>query len=532
MKKLLLIPIIFLMGCGRTDFSHIHVEPNTSFPVGTASLSDSSLFAFSDLQDVLHKNSNGVMVFSLTDKTTLINKNTISNIVDIRSQDYDFSFTLPSMPSLPPGLLEREIDLPSEGFTTLLYFNSGSENEILTELIFNRGKIDLTIESDKPFNNLYGYFKQITRNGKPLEFRVGIPVLLDDKCVIAPAKIKGNDNALELVLKGSVPMVSSFSGHVKITSDDVKSVEGFFGRKVINSVETKIELSEPGFQEFMASTKYMYFADPQFEINLYNGYDIPMLLDLAKMNIDGKSIGLKQGLGSSKFLVEPFKTTKIQINNKSTLSGSGLSDAITKDFNIVEIVVDAIANPTKVDVGNPNYVEPKINSIVMQNEVGVEYKVDVPFDLVLEGVKISQTTDLDLSELKGDRHNNFEEFAIAISGKNELPLDLKLQPYVTSDNTENGFRTYLFNEPIFISGTKSKLKPTDAGFVPFVFERENRIVRKVDQKSLDVLLDSKKLFLEFETSTVNAQNKEAVNIFSPSKVDLLISIGLKADIIL
>lgn len=527
MKKLILLIILLqLIACQKIDFDDIHVTPNTSIPLGKATISDSSLFAFADLNSVLSKTQDDVLLFSMSDHSVLADENTVSQLINIRSQVYQFSYNLPELP--PAGV--GEIDLPEDGLTTQFYFNV-DQSESITKLVLANGKLEMKVAGNEQFSNLVGTMPQITRNGVPIKFKVGDVIQIDKNCVIAPIKKDGRDNVLELVLTGKIPIVTKLEGKVTLTADKIYSVDGWFGRKTIANVETTIELTDQSFKEFASQTKFVYFADPQIGLKIDNTYNIPIMVDLAEIEIDGRSVGLKNEYGMSKFLIEPYKVTNVSISNKSTISGTGISDALTKNFSKIKVAVSGIANPTKEDLGLPSYVAPTKNSLKVDESLNLDYDISIPFDMVIEEVKISQSVAIDLAELLS-AENQYDELAIALSGKNELPMDLQLLPYVTSDNTENGTKTYLFKTPVVINGTNSNLKPTDNRFEPYKFFDQNRILRKIDNSAITKLIKAEKLFFDFVTSSVDAQNKKAVKIYSPSLVELNVMVGIKADMVL
>lgn len=526
MKKLLLFILLPLVGCQKLYFNDIHVTPNTSIPLGKATISDTSLFAFADLNSVLSKTEDDVLLFSMKDHTVLADENTINQLIEIRGQVYDFSYDLPGIPL--PG--DIEIDLPDEGLTTQFYFNVG-QGESINKLILENGRMEMTVSGNEQFPNLVGTMPQITRNGVPIRIRVGDVIQIDKSYVIAPIKKNGKDNVLELVLKGKVPAVNKLEGKVTLTTDKVYSVDGWFGRKTIANVETTIELTDESFKEFANQTKFVYFADPQIGLKIHNTYNIPIMIDLSELEIDGRSVGLKREYGMSKFLIEPYKVSNVIINNRSTISGKGISDALTKNFSKIKVSVFGIANPTKEDLGLQNYIAPTVNSLKIDESVNLDYDISIPFDMVIEEVKISQSIDMDLGSLLDDK-NKYEELAIALSGENQLPMDLQLLPYVTSDNTENGTKTYLFKTPVVIKGTNSNLKPTASGFEPYKFYDQNRILIKIDNNAINTMLKAEKLFFDFVTSSVDAQTRKPVKIYTPSKVELNVMVGIKTDMVL
>lgn len=526
MKNFLLLMVLPLIGCNTKDINlnDVHITPNMSFPFGKVSLSDSSLFSLFNLGDMLVVNSDDVVEFRVKDDVKIIKTSEIGKLFTTQEQTYPFELMIPSVGD------PIEIEVPKEDMYSLFtfYFNT-SVGERIDKLIFPNGKLEFKVFTSGNFNKLRGKILQITRNGLPIEFAVGDVITLDKDCVIAPISKDGKDNVVELKLSGKIPPLAQVDGEISIRSNSFSYLEGWVGRKSIDPVTTIFRLTDNGFADFAGKAKEIYFADPKFDITIDNQYDLPVMVTIDTLAFDNVIVDLKPEFNRSKFLIEPLKSTTIRLINSYTISGKGLSNAITKDLKESQISIGCVVNPTEADLGVA-YSAVNVNKISADNELGAQYDAVIPFDFMIDGVTLSDAIDWDLGRLNEAKNMKFKEFAIAFSGFNELPFDMQLYPYVTDNNQNDGVKHYLFSEPIVISGSTSKLKPNAEGFLPFEFYKQNRVLRVVSQDKVQVMLESKKLFFEITTSTVDAINRNVVKLYSPSKVGLGINVGLKADI--
>lgn len=528
MKKLLLLSILTTIatGCLKSDmFSDIHIEPNTTIPLGRAVITDSSLFTMANIYDQLKVNDQDVIYFAVNGNTSIVQSGNLDEILSVPTQSFDFQFNIP--PS-QPGI----IDLPNN-LEQLFYMNLHPDEKI-DKLVLNSGQIVFTLESTgKDMSDVRCTIPQITKNGQPVTLTPGEHLQLNPSYVIEPTHTPIHNNGILVKLSGKSEYVPQIKGKVEIISSDLNQAVGFFGNKTLTEKTTTLTPGTSDFNDFTNQAKYVYFRDPSIELEVGNQLDIPVMVTINKFQVDGVDVKLKPTYGNQRYLIAGQTIAKIRIDNSKTVSGNDFSNAITKSFKSITLGIASTLNPTVQELGSPIYVPEQNNSINGTDTLGLVYDVRLPFDCVLEDVKFIQTIDMNLSDMADNKDQNYEQLAMRISGYNQMPLNVALNPYITDDNDPNSTPTYLFSQPVNINATDSKLKPSNPNFLPYVMDVHKATIQVIDKQVIDKLLKAKKLFLNLTTSTRNADNtvtREAVKFYSPSELGLDIMIGAQADI--
>lgn len=509
-----------LVGCTPSDmFEDVHIYPNTSLPLGTVQASDSSLFALAGMGQNMRVGADGVLNF--VDSTSLILSKDGVGTPLFTIGDQHFGISQPLTPT--PGL--ETIQLP-DGLNQQFILNTSSDDQTIDKISFANCQITIDIDGlDVPGYNPHDMIitlPQVNVNGRTLSMYPGDVVTLGPDDFIAPLP----GNTITCQFAGTVPTMSQLTGTVTILPGKVASVSGFFGRKPI-SIVTQIIKSPADFSNFMASAKYVYFANPKTVLDFNNSYDAPMMANITSITIDDRKIDIKAG--RQIFYIAPKSRTQIIIDNSVTVGGNEFSQALTKDFKEMNITIESMLNPTATDLQDPTYIPSTTNSIKADDVLDGMFSMIMPLDCVMDDVKFGQKLAVDLQDLQAE-DITYNNMTLALSGTNDLPMDMNIMASIR--NMQTGLVVPLISNPVAFPSSASTLRPDAPGFQPGVVDKSNLITISLDQDKIDMLLKTDSIYLDIVASTRAASQKTPVKIYSPSKLDIHIFLGAKADMVI
>lgn len=507
----------------KNAFKDIHVYPDTSLPIGSISVSDSTIFAMAQIREGMTVGEDGVITFHFSENAGLSEPGASTPIFTFEAQHLDIN---ESLPQLPPGINFIDITTPIE----LNFPLSGVGDDVkIHKMSFVDGYIDLQIDG----LNVPGYnpdellitIPEIDVNGSPLVIHSGDRIALTPE---TPMHLD-SDNIMKVYISGRIPVMTTLTGSLVLDPQgEVYSAEGYFGRTEISNVSLSL-LAPTGFEDFVSQINYVHFENPAVELHVFNQYDVPIMARMDKLIFDGVTeVNIKPGLNTQTLYIPPMGEGKIVINNQSTIGGNELSDAITKDFKKVQVVISSVSNPTAEDLGDPTYIAPTVNSMTMDDRIAGKVVTDVPLDCVIDKLGFTDLVKVDLRQLVKD-DLSYQRLDFTLSGYNQLPLDMVITPYI---NAADGSLIKVFDEPLIFPASINNMRPTQTGFLPSVIGRDNIISRTIPSAMIDQLLKSSRLTLDFTTSTKGADQRTPVKIFSPAELNLQLTIGARADITL
>lgn len=505
MKRALLPLILLTSLLSCTDdlkFNNIHVNVNTSIPAGALNYTDQSLLALSELGKILTVNKDNILSVVYKDKMNLIANQDISRFFTFPEQNMEFNYQLTPTRSL--GNIDAKLEIP----LALRGFKNG---EIIDRIVFGNGSVSLNIDNI-PASELNGIIWEL-------------PQLTDSKGNIITGKpgqainLAGvsmnplDNNTLNIVVKGKFPITTSIQGNLNISSDKFTSVTGWLGRRNIDIDPIDAQFGND-FQEFNKYVGQAYFANPTLALKINNSVGVPTLLIINKIAIGNSIVNLKPGLGSSKFLIDANTETTITLNNSMTVGGEELSLAINPKATNVRIALSAVINPT-LESDNVES-EIKTNHISDKGKISGEYIVELPMDGYFKDIMFEEK--VSSVNLKTD-NIKYENFVMAFTGANAMPLDIELNGYAGAVESKN----QLFDKPALIPSATSSTQPYKIG-------KENMIAININKESIDKLIKNKDLMFRFKASTRGADKKERVKFYSPTSIKLNIFMGVKAEI--
>lgn len=505
----------------KNAFKDIHVYPDTSLPIGSLSVSDSTIFALAQIREGMTVGEDGVITFHFSENAGLSEPGASTPIFTFNAQHLAIH---ESLSHLPPGIHFIDITTPIELEFPLLGLGDGVT---VNKMSFVNGYLDLQING----LNVPGYnpnelsitIPEIDVNGSPLVIHPGDRISLTPE---TPMHLD-SDNIMKVYISGRIPVMTTLTGSLVLDPQgEVYSAEGYFGRTEISNVSLSL-LAPTGFEDFVSQINYVHFENPAVELHVFNQYDVPIMARMDKLIFDGVTeVNIKPGLNTQTLYIPPMGEGKIVINNQSTIGGNELSDAITKDFKKVHVLISSVSNPTAEDLGDPAYVAPTFNSMKIDDRITGKVVTDVPLDCVIDKLGFIDYVKVDLRQLVKD-DLSYQRLDFTLTGYNQLPLDMAITPYITS---ADGVLTKLFDEPLIFPASINNMLPTQSGFQPSVIGRDNIISRTIPSAMIDQLLKSSRLTLDFTTSTKGAGQRTPVKIFSPAELNLQLTIGARADI--
>lgn len=521
MRKILLLTLTCLsvVGCGvKSDmFSDIHIQANTSMPLGSLSFTDSTLFALAgDFSSQLTVSSDHILTINIDDSLSLVDRNKLDKVFKMPDQTKTFTIVTQGVPG---GVIS--LDGASINYTMIV-----PNNERIDSTIFAQVAVIVNIEGTQDKSNVRATFSEIVniQTGVPLTVPIGQTINIGSNYAIVPQQTSTIKNGLTIMLSGTMPYVSELKGETKIGPKDLQYLNGYLGRKEVLSPSITISSTQE-FKEFASMVDYIYFVNPKIVFNIENQYNAPMMFTIDTLQISGRPVDLKTG--SNRFFLNAYAKTQFIITNQNTVSGNQLSTLIDKNFTSFKVDVNTVMNPDKAEVGalDGSYIEPTHNSFSATDSVVGTYAMSIPMDGVLENVHFEQELDIDISSLNS-ANSTIRAFAFAFTGKNYMPLDISINAFVRAGDQPDGAKILLFKEPVRIA---SSLNNT-INATPSVIDGSNRKIVDIKDEALDKMFASKKIYLELTTSTRNATSREIIKIFSPSSLELGLQVGAKIDL--
>lgn len=525
MKKtgtLLLLTLLLTAGCAEKDmFNNIHIRPDTTLPIGHVIATDSSLFDLAGVQKNMKVGLDGVLTFVDSTELTLSKPGVGISLIEIPAQDFTLYKALPTLPSIG-GFVDLPAGQVTENFTLTV-----PDGAVVDTVVFRSGSFSVSVVG---LEGIAGYdkaqLKIIVRNllkdKQPVTLVAGVPLLLDASYMLVPDA----GNRITVEFQGRVPAtLVALDGGVNVDGGEVDYIAGFFGRKEISNISRTI--SAGALSDFTANADYVRFDRPQVTFLLDNEYNAPMMADITGLRVDGVPVALKPGLAGQLIYVAPKTSTKVVIDNTNTVTGNGLTEALTKDFQQLAIDVNTLLNPTASDMQDPSYVPAAHNSMGASDTLGGAFAINLPLDGVLGGVAFDQELEVDLAKLD-KKDIDYKNLTLTLSGTNSLPLDLQIVVSVREPGSD--ISVPLFEEPVQFPSSINNLKPNDPAFLPGVVNQQNLIVRSLSAAMIDRLLKADKLYLHLTASTMGAAQRTSAKIYSPAQLDLKIVAGAKLDL--
>lgn len=516
MKKLfaLLIPVMVVFHSCDIDMKDTKVPVNTTLPLTDFNITETTLLSWAGLKDEVQPGPNGVLEINKAMEMTIGTPQELHSIFILPDQNFSIPANLyGSVPSAveiaidPPLKFEESFRLPGDYSIQSAILNSGTLRFGISNSISDFSNVLCTIE-------------ELTRDGVPFTIRPGQTKSLEGY------KLAFRDDRAKITftLSGNISAkaqdnLSNIQLNIDFHNLEIREAEGFFGRNVIAPDRDFTIRIDPGVTDFFENCDY-YLSNPQVRLKLNNTYDLPILVQISKLEIGGKPVPLKNEPGGNKIVVKPRAVTEYLLSNASTLSGSGLSDAISADLSSVTVAFTVITNPTREDTGDNTYVPPVHNKISISDQIVVQEYFIIPFDGWFTDIPFNQEFDMDISD---NKNTVYEYFKLAVVCTNEMPLELSLT-LVAVDGDDAG--QILFEEPIVIPASNG-LNPRSDEFRAGVISESNAAIRTIPGEKVRSLLEAKKLRFALKGAMPQSGSGKNMKFYTQSSLQLKLIGNLK-----
>ena len=493
------------MDMDKTD--DLKLPVNTSLPLGNYYLDDQELFEQTALKNTLVVDDEGVFSIQESTESRLMDPSKVEDLFALENQHIDHRLSgLPAGGDIPD--VEMNFDL------------SVSEGQRIDRLVLRGGTI--AMQEDAALAGVRCTVRELTLpDGGPVVLEPGRTVSLDG-AVMEPFHSGTVANGLTFVYSGHYTG-SSADAEVRIDLENMEfeEITGYVGRKELDETRIYLDASSEA-AEFFEQIDEIYLADPYVEFRIGNDLEVPVAVILRSLQVNGREIVLRDGFGKNRFLIEPGENT-VRLDNGNTESGTGISDAIGRDFSRVEFIVETIVNPTKEDLMDEGYVPSTVNIFRYDSELINRTLFVLPLDGCLKGFALESDFDFNLDM------NDYvlNQVQLAVTGENGFPLDLSLQLISVDKYTHE--ETVLNEVPVEI-GPANDVKPDEAGFEPYRMDASNFRLITLDKEQSDAFADAEKICFKLKASTRNAAEKENVKIYAGSYLDLRLTIGINGEI--
>lgn len=433
--------------------------------------------------------------------------------------------TIRELLTLPDKQISRGLNLPATvipggGRVTLptqtLTFDLAFDPEKFDEILFTQGTFRVRAQTNPIIPNLQFQatinFPGFTRTGQALTQNIQSGITTPTTSIAGYKGVFNNNlfsSTIDITLIGgsgatTIPPGTRFDVTLEFSSLDFDYVLGFFGQQSANLPEETLTIGafENAFNDIDVS-----LASPRISFVVINEYGIPITVFF-------DALEARNSTGSLDLEIDPNSPiaasvpeirgdsafTAVMVTNANEL----LSFAPTEFYYRVRAVI----NEGQTD-GN-NFCE-------NDSELSVRMSVEIPFIGHASNIVISDTLDLDLSDLES---SEIDEALIKVNAINELPLDATLQLYLLDDNnvvidslldSSNGANTLIVGAETDLNGN-----PTRPG------EFDDEI--KISDKKINKLFEAKKIIIASRMQT--ADNPKDVKFRASDK--LSIKLGLQA----
>lgn len=518
MRKLfaLLIPVIVVFHSCDIDLKDTKVPVNTTLPLTDFNISETTLLSWAGLTDEVQPGDDGVLEINKELEMTIGTPEELKSVFTIPNQYFSIPVNIGGyIPA--PVVIEIRPDSPlkfEESFRL-------PDDYSIQSAILHSGTLRFDINNSiSGFSDVLCTIEELTRNGTPFTIRPGETKPLEGYQLA----FRDNQSKISFTLSGRIAAkagddLSGIKLDINFSNLAIREAEGFFGRNVITPKRDFTIHIDPGVTDFFENCDY-YLSNPRVKLKLNNSYNLPILVQISKLEIGGKPVPLRNEPGGNKIVVKPGAVTEYLLSNASTVSGSGLSDAISTDLSSITVAFTVITNPTREDVGDNTYDPPVQNKISISDQIAIQEYFTIPFDGWFADIPFYQEFNMDISN---NKNTVYEYFKLAVVCTNEMPLELSLTLVaVSGDDTEQ----LLFDEPIVLPASNG-LNPRSNEFRAGIISGDHAAIRTIPGEKVKSLLEAKKLKFALKGAMPQSENGKAMKFYTQSNLQLKLIGNLK-----
>jgi hypothetical protein len=290
--------------------------------------------------------------------------------------------------------------------------------------------------------------------------------------------------------------------NISLTGMEFSYVQGYFGQQIEVVTEGSVAIDTEFIDRFSDGVS---LVDPKLFITATSNVGIPIELNL---DFEGQTDSEIENLNAFPFNIEA----------PSLFGGDDIVSTIT-EFNSMNSSIVELVNihpHTMVFSGevltNPNgEVEP--NFIYAGSEIVVGFEMDIPVDISVDNLILSDTIDVAIEEINGLNHFGLRAFI-----SNGFPLSAEIELFFV-DSLNNTVLDSLIIPEIY-AGEVNAVGDVES---PAVLD----IILEISDDRMEAIIEANKIYAEVKMSSIN-NNSSSVKIYTDYRFNL--ALGLVLDI--
>lgn len=511
--------ILFLSSCDfnnllDTNFESLSTSPTIAIPLGYGTLSIQDFLNDADSTNIkIYQDGADKDVLYLAYEQTLKSQG-IRDLLEIPDKNVTRGLTINptaipipvpagSTISLDPGTIQFDLDFDPEKFEEILFTQGSLKISAQTNPIIPNLQFQATVSLLSFTKNGLALNQTLQSGATPQTISIaGYKGVFDNNLFSANVSVSATSGASP----SAIPAGTRLNLTLEFNSLNFDYIKGFFGEQTTDLPDETLAIGafDNVFDDIEVS-----LASPRISFVVVNQYGIPVTVIFNSLEARNSTGSLPVALNPSSPINAAFPTV-IGESALTTVSVTNAKELL--DFAPTEFFYSVSATINQGLSDGDNFCE-------NDSELSVRMSVEVPFIGHASNIVISDTLDIDLSDLK---ESDIESAAIRINAINQLPIDASLQLYLLTDNfvvldslldPTNGNNQILVGAETDLTGT-----PTTAG----VFEDDIEI----NQTKINKLFETKKIIIAARLQT--ADNPKDVKFRSTDK--LSVKLGLKAKV--
>lgn len=502
-----LLPAALLVACidsSQYELSELEANPELSIPLGFGTLTIQDLINDSQTQ-YLKVAPDGLLYLQYTEE---LRSADIRGLFDIPAKTVNRGFILPS--GTYPAI-NRDVRLDSITETVDL----GLAPEKLSEILLKVGKFEYQT-STLPANSNLSFIIQatlpdITKNNVPLN--VSVTNTSSSQVDLADYLMKLNQNRfnlkLVLILRSRTQPVTltsplTVSFRVVFQSLDFRWIKGFFGDQSVNLPEEQIAIGAFG-ESLLGAT--VSFAAPKIDLIVTNEYSVPSQVNFLKLEA-------RKGTAVLPVVLNP--PNPVTLNFPILPGASAVTNTnITNTKALLDFAPTSFYYQASARI-NPG-VTTGVNFMADTSKMKVRMNVEIPFFGTANNVTISDTLEVDLSDLNASQ---LDSTYFKVQATNELPLEAALQ-FLFANEKAVVFDSLFATPPVFIKASTVNA----SGDLQAAGKADQRI--PIPTAKINQLLNAKKILIRARMNTTRTTGGTQPNVKFRSAYKLQLNLGLQ-----
>jgi hypothetical protein len=515
--------IVLLSGCDfnnlfDTDIKSVRSSPTLALPLGYGSMGIQDLLSDEDSLNIkVYADGPDKDVLYLSYEQTLRSQ-AIKDLLTLTNKNLSRGLVInPTGVSVPVPANSQDQQLIAGTLTYDLDFNP----EKFDEILFDQGSLQISVQTSPLITNLQFEaaisLPTFTLNNVPLQ-RTLLSGTSSQQISIAGYKAALNDNLFDINVSvaikahnqaASIPPGTRLNVTLAFNNVSFDYVIGFFGDQ---TADLPTETLEIGAFDNVFDDVEVSIANPKISFEVVNEYGIPV-------NVIFNSLEARNASGKLNVTLSP--SSPIAANFPTTLGDSAFTNvSVTNakallDFEPTSFFYDLSARINQNQTSGTNFCS-------SDAELKVRMSVEVPLIGHASDIVISDTTDIDLGDVKD---SDIESATLKINATNGIPLNATLQIFMLTENFQL-IDVLLANDQEVVKGATTDATGTPVS--PGVLNEE--II--ISKDKINKLLQAKKLIISSRLQT--ADNPKDVRFRVTDKIDvklgLLAKLNLKVDL--